>query len=80
MSDESSEPEAQPTPVTIACGCNYTCQSPEIVPEPRYTLMGTLTLIWGVTARPKAIDYRCAKCGKTIHSARDEKTIREFIH
>jgi len=79
MSDKPEKPQAQPTPVTIACGCNYTIESPEVVAEPQYTLMGTLTLIWGVTARPKAIHYRCAKCGKNIHTARDDKTIREHI-
>lgn len=79
MSEKSETSKAQPTPVTVACGCNLTIDSPEVVPDPRYTLMGTLTLIWGVTARPKAIDFRCSRCGKNIHTARDEKTIREHI-
>jgi len=80
MSDETPERKAEPTPVTTACGCNLTIWSPEVVAEPRFTVMGTLTLIWGVTARPKAIDFRCTRCGKTIHTARDEKTIREHIN
>ena len=82
MSNESSkpQPEPEPTPVTRACGCNLTVASPTVVAEPRYTLMGTLTLIWGITARPKAIDFRCTKCGKCIHVARDEQTIREHMN
>lgn len=78
MSDPQAKarPAAEPTPVTRACGCNATIESPTVVADPRYTLMGTLTLIWGVTAQPKAIDFRCTKCGKTIHTARDAQTLR----
>lgn len=60
-----------------ACRCGHTIASPAVVPEPRYSVLGTLTLIYGVTAKPKAIDYRCTRCGVVIHSARDERTIRE---
>jgi len=82
MADDTSRPrpEPEPTPITQACGCNFTIASPQVVAEPRYSAMGTLTLVWGVTARPKAIDFRCTKCGKTIHTARDEQTIRRHMN
>ncbi len=76
----SDKPAAQPTPVTVACGCNYTVESREVVAEARYGILGYCTLMFGVTARPKRIDFQCIKCGKLIHQAHDSATILEHTN
>ncbi|MBL8788531.1 MAG: hypothetical protein JNJ59_26790 [Deltaproteobacteria bacterium] len=70
----------QTTPVTIACGCGKKLGDSAIIEEPRYGFFGDLTLLFGVTAAPKRIDYRCVKCGKVVHSASDAQTIKQFTH
>lgn len=72
--------KTQPTPVTIACGCNRTLEDGAIVSEPAYGFWANMTLLFGVTAAPRRIDYRCLKCGKVVASADDPKTIKEFTH
>ena len=70
----------QPTPVTIACGCNKTLADGAIVSEPAYGFWANMTLLFGVTAAPRRIDYKCVQCGKTVASSSDPKTIRDFTH
>ncbi len=71
---------ATPTPVTASCGCNHTTDSREVVAEPRYGLFGYSALLFGVTARPKRVDFVCTRCGETIHRAHDAATIDEHTN
>jgi len=67
-----------PTPVTIACGCRRTLRDPSVISEPRYSIWATATLLFGITAAPKAVDFQCLKCHKVIATATDAATIRRF--
>jgi hypothetical protein len=67
-----------PTPVTIACGCRRTLRDPSVISEPRYSVWATATLLFGITAAPKAVDFQCLKCRKVIATATDAATIRRF--
>lgn len=68
------------TPVTVDCGCNKTLDDETVISEPSYGFFANLTLLFGVTAAPRRIDFRCLTCGKTIASADDPETIRRFTH
>lgn len=70
----------QPTPVTIACGCNRTLNDGAIVSEPKYGFMANMTLLFGITAAPKRIDFRCVQCGKTVATSSDPATIKAHTH
>ncbi len=71
---------AEPTPVTIACGCMKTIEDDAVITEPQYGFFANLTLLFGVTAAPKRVDWQCLKCGKTIASSDDPATIKSFTH
>lgn len=71
---------SSPTPVTIACGCNKTVEDESVITEPQYGFFANLTLLFGVTAAPKRIDYRCLQCGKVIASTEDAAQIRLHTH
>jgi len=70
----------QPTPVTVECGCNKTLEDEAVITEPVYGFLANLTLLFGVTAAPRRVDFRCLACGKTVASASDPETIRRFTH
>jgi len=70
----------QPTPVTIACGCKKAPSDGAIISEPAYGFWANMTLLFGITAAPRRIDYKCVQCGKTVASSSDPQTIRDFTH
>ena len=70
----------KPTEVTIACGCNRTLEDPSIVSEPNYGFFANLTLLFGVTAAPRRIDYRCLKCGKIVAVDDDPQALQRSTH
>ncbi|MCC6622446.1 MAG: hypothetical protein IT385_14375 [Deltaproteobacteria bacterium] len=71
---------SEPTPVTIACGCKRTLEDDAVITEPQYGFFANLTLLFGVTAAPKRVDWKCLACGKVIASSDDGDTIRKFTH
>jgi hypothetical protein len=79
-SEPGSDPDDGPTEVTRACGCNRTLRDPSVISEPRYGFWATATLLFGVTAAPRAVDFQCLKCRKIIASVTDAATIRRFTH
>lgn len=70
----------KPTEVTVACGCNRTPSDERILQEPSYGFFANLTLLFGVTAAPRSIDFRCLACGKVIGSSSDPELIRKNTH
>ncbi len=70
------DPMLAPTPVTIACGCRRGRKDPSVIAEPRYSWWATATLLFGVTAPPKSLEYQCLKCRKVIAVETDAETIR----
>lgn len=76
--DAAPATEGTPTPVTIACGCRRGLDDASVISEPRYSWWATATLLFGVTAPPKAVDFQCLKCRKVIATATDRETIRRY--
>lgn len=70
----------QPTEVTIACGCRRTPSDERVLQEPQYGFFANLTLLFGVTAAPRSIDFRCLACGKVIGSTTDAESLRRNTH
>jgi hypothetical protein len=71
-------PDDAPTPVSAACGCNRGLRDPSVISEPRYGFWAMATLLFGVTAAPRAVDFQCLKCRKIIASVTDPATIRRY--
>lgn len=70
----------RPTPVTEDCGCLRTPTDDRVLQEPVYGFFANLTLLFGVTASPRRIDYRCLACGKLIGSSSDPEALRRNTH
>ncbi|MCB1177419.1 MAG: hypothetical protein KDK36_07565 [Leptospiraceae bacterium] len=51
-----------------SCKCGTDKTSPDAEPIVKYTVMGMLKLIWGITTIPKSVEYRCRKCGRVFDS------------
>ena len=67
-----------PTPVTVACGCNKTIRDDTVMQEPRYGFFANMTLLFGITAAPKRVDYICLTCGKTIAASTDPASLQKL--
>lgn len=74
------DPLDQPTDVTLACGCKRTLRDNAIHIEPRYGFWRSATLLFGVTAGPKRLDYVCMACGKTVAATSDPALLRQHTH
>ena len=66
VSDESEEPK---------CRCGFDRSSGLIRRTPKYTLMGWITLLWGVSVTPKRIDYQCMKCEEVIFTEKSDRVL-----
>jgi hypothetical protein len=71
-----TETDAPPLP-RCRCGTDRTCR--EASPEREYTLGGTLYALWGGTAVPSRVDFRCPRCGVVFDSCTDLATRRDHI-
>lgn len=62
---------------TCRCGTDRTRR--EATPEREYTLAGTAYALWGGTAIPARVNFRCVHCGEIFDSCTDLTTRRAFI-
>lgn len=62
---------------TCACGTDRTRR--EATPEREYTLGGTIYTLWGGTAVPSRVSFRCVHCGVVFDTRTDLATRRAFI-
>ncbi len=72
----------KPGPELKKCGCGKvrTLDDGAIISDPAYGFWANLTLLWGVTAAPRRIDYRCVQCGQVVGSTNDPQALRSFTH
>ena len=54
------------TPAPTTCPCGHDEKSPFVRPKPQYTLWGWFLLMWGISAKPLRVTYRCDKCGGVV--------------
>ncbi len=59
-------PQALPT-----CRCGHDRHHHMVSAKGRYSTMGWFTLLIGVTARPRAVEYWCRRCGERFDSTAD---------
>jgi len=62
------------------CGVRRALTDPAVSAEPRYGFWRSMTLLFGVTAGPKRIDYVCMSCGTVIASSSDAALLRANTH
>ncbi|MGM0574577.1 MAG: hypothetical protein ACQEXJ_02415 [Myxococcota bacterium] len=58
------------------CRCGYAIGDGMIAEEPRYSLGGTLALLFGITARPVELVFECRKCGEVLARTSDPAKLR----
>jgi hypothetical protein len=62
------------------CRCGTHRESKFASGEREYSLMGTLYLLWGGTAIPTTVSFRCVKCGIVFDRVSGSpSTMREYI-
>jgi hypothetical protein len=62
---------------TCKCGTDRTRR--EATPERDYTFLGTLYALWGGTAIPSRVSFRCVHCGVEFDACSDVATRRAYI-
>jgi hypothetical protein len=61
------------------CPCGTTRGTKFSVTERQYGFWGILYLLWGGTAVPTKVSFRCVKCGRTFDSTAREAECRRYI-
>ena len=62
---------------TCRCGTDRTRR--EATPERDYTMLGAMYALWGGTAIPSRVNFRCVHCGVIFDGASDVATRRAHI-
>lgn len=61
------------------CKCGTDRDSKFSVCEREYGSLAILYLVWGGTAAPRKVTFRCVKCGKVFDSSTREAVCRRYI-
>jgi hypothetical protein len=62
---------------TCACGTDRTMRA--ATPEREYSLLGTMYALWGGTAVPTRVKFRCVHCGVVFDSDSERATMLAFV-
>jgi hypothetical protein len=73
-STHSSESTEWPT---CACGTDRTMRA--ATPEREYSMLGTMYALWGGTAIPTRVKFRCVHCGVVFDSDSERATMLAFV-
>lgn len=74
-----SRMSSSPTREVPACKCGTERDSKFAVCERQYGSLAILYLVWGGTAVPRKVSFRCVKCGKLFDSSTREAVCRQYI-
>jgi hypothetical protein len=61
------------------CKCGTNRRSKYSVANRDYSFMGLLYLLWGGTAIPTKVAFRCVKCGAIIESTTSRRICEEHV-
>jgi hypothetical protein len=61
------------------CGCGTDRASKFSVVHRQYGFFGTLYLLWGGTAVPTRVSFRCVKCGAQFDASTRPSVCRQYI-
>ncbi|HMV76945.1 MAG TPA: hypothetical protein PL048_09155 [Leptospiraceae bacterium] len=56
-----------------ACKCGTTRQSPDAEEIAKYSKTAIFLILFGISAKPISVDFKCRKCGKIIDSLSSEE-------
>ncbi|MFO0613413.1 MAG: hypothetical protein U0414_12530 [Polyangiaceae bacterium] len=59
------------------CKCGHERTHPMVSASGEYTFLGWCAILFGISAKPRAIRFQCRVCDQLIHRATDEQTIAE---
>jgi hypothetical protein len=58
-------------PKLPTCRCGHTREHHMISPEYEHTFLGWFCLLFGISARPTRINYRCRRCEQVFDATTD---------
>jgi hypothetical protein len=61
------------------CKCGTDRRSKYSVANRDYTFWGLIYLLWGGTAIPSKVAFRCVKCGAVIESSTSPRICKEHV-
>jgi hypothetical protein len=61
------------------CACGTDRKSKFSVVNRDYSFLGLLYLLWGGTAIPTKVSFRCVKCGKLFETSASPRICREHV-
>lgn len=66
------------TSSAVTCSCGHTIESRWVSPYPEYSTFRMILLVLGSPQTPKAIEFRCRKCGEVIARTTDRQTLIDY--
>lgn len=72
MNEESTSTEV---PKRKTCRCGHDRKHHMVSPEGEYTFSGYLRLMFGISARPTKVKYRCRRCDQVFDSTTSAKVL-----
>jgi hypothetical protein len=62
-----------------SCACGTTRESRAAIPDREYSTLGVVYLLWGGTARPTRVTFRCAHCGDRFDACTNRKELAAWV-
>ena len=66
-------PAARPLPT---CACGHDRTHTMVSPNPKYSFLGWVAILTGISWEPQHIDFTCRRCGKTFDRMTDQAEIK----
>jgi hypothetical protein len=63
---------------TPRCRCGFAKGDFWVRPSKTYGMWGVFGMMFGVSSRPRRVDYKCARCGQTVETVTDPATLERF--
>jgi hypothetical protein len=62
-----------------SCGCGTTRDSRAAIPERDYSTLGAIYLLWGGTAKPTSVTFRCVHCGEVFDRCTNKEELGAYV-
>jgi hypothetical protein len=71
--------ESTPEGALPSCGCGTTRASRFASLERDYSTLGAIYLLWGGTAYPTRVTFRCLHCGEVFDACSSKEELRAYV-
>lgn len=72
-----TEPAATPTATPAkTCACGHDRTHTMVSPNPKYSFVGWVAILTGISWEPQHIDFTCRRCGQTFDRMTDPAEIK----